>query len=209
MAGCALHQGGETQTCLDSDRNPQELIQQVARLYPNHFGALHQVVLEIHGKSISMSGYLKVDRSKNQVDLIAQSPMGGTLFEIHLCRNKPDVVLTKGFLKKKWLETSVVQDLKYLYFPFVFNAVGICEQDKKVVLSDKDGDQTFLYGFLKSTDGALLLSEVKLLNKNRLKYTIEYQYPPSSRSPGFIRVENKKRKYTLTINQRIIVNKNQ
>ena len=209
MAGCTLHQGGETDTCLDSDRNPQELIQQVAKLYPNHFGALHQVVLEVHGKSISMNGYLKVDRSKDQVDLIAQTPMGGTLFEIHLCRNKPDVVLTKGFLKKEWLETSVVQDLKYLYFYPVFNAAGICEQDKKVVLSDKDHDQTFLYGFLKPVDGALLLSDVKLLNKNRLKYTVEYQYPPSSRSPGFIRVENKKQKYTLTINQRIIVNKNQ
>ncbi len=207
-SGCAVQKIPETACSRDCVQEPEQLISLISHLYPVRFSALHQVVLDIRGRTMSLSGYLNIDHSKGQVDLVAQPPMGGTLFEVHLCRNKPDVVLTKGFLKKKWLEASVVHDLHYLYAKPVVHSVNICELNDKTILFDADGPRTTCYTFLKSTP-SLRLSEVRVLNKNRLEYKIDYQYASGSPMPGFIKIENIKANYTLNINQHIIPDKNQ
>ncbi|WP_321491735.1 DUF3261 domain-containing protein [uncultured Desulfobacter sp.] len=203
-----MHTVSETDHCMNSGYGVDQLTRNVRELYPAGFRALHQVVLQIHGKSMSMNGFLKIDRPKGRVDLVAQTPMGGTLFEVHICRGQQDIILTKGFLKEKWLGESVVQDLKRLYLVPDFNSCHICEQEKQILLCESDGQRVVRYCFIKNQQSSLTLTEIMFFNKNRLIYKIEYQYESGNQLPGAIRIENKKTGYILTVNQHIIPDKN-
>jgi len=205
-AGCAINkpvpfQGLEKQTT----QQTEDLVTLIQDQYPDRFNALHRVALNIQDKTIILKGFLKVDRPKGEVHLVAQSDMGGTLFAIHILNGKPETITTKGFFKKSWLEASVVKDLKLYLLPVFNSPNAYTDREGKIILSDIQEGMTRSYIFIKREKAGPRLSEYRELNKEGLNYKIHYDYESGSVLPGLMTIHNKKSGYTLNINVRYMI----
>ncbi len=188
----------------------QNLIECISNQYPDQFNALNNVGLNIRGKTITLKGFLKVNRPKGEIRLIAQGDMGGTLFEIHILKGQPDTISTKGFFKEAWLEKSVVKDLKHLYLVPSFNAPNVyTDQDGQMILADSKDSGTASHIFKAEDTGGLQVSEYRLVKENLLEYTIAYGYDPGAVLPGFITIKDRNLNYTLNINVRYMIPRTQ
>lgn len=178
----------------------------VSEQYPDRFNALHRASLNVRGKTITLKGFLKVDRPERALHLIAQAEMGGTLFEANIRNDRPDTVVVNGFFKKSWLEESVVKDLKHLYLIPSFDAplVMAGKGGGMILMDNKDG-LTLTYIFTQRDKGGSLVSGYRQLKKNRLEYEIDYHYDKDSSLPGYITVKNNKLNYTLNLEVRYLL----
>lgn len=186
------------------------LIDCISNQYPDQFNALHNVGLNVRGKTITLKGFLKVNRPKEEIHLVAQGDMGGTLFEIHILKGQSDTIAAKKFFKEAWLEGSVVKDLKHLYLEPSFNAAtAYTDQNGQMILADSKDSRTASHIFKAEDAGELQISEYRLVRKNRLEYTIAYGYAPGAVLPGFITIQDKNLNYTLNINVRYMIPRTQ
>lgn len=211
--GCAINRAAPVPAHapgIEAPGQTRNLIDCISNQYPDQFNALHNVGLNIRGETITLKGFLKVNRPKGLIHLIAQGDMGGTLFEVHILKGQPDVVSAKGFFKETWLEESVVRDLKRLYLIPCFNSPrAYTGQDGQMILSDSKDSRTDSLVFDAQARGGLLVSEYRQLKENRLDYAIVYGYAPGAGLPIFIRIEDRILNYTLNINVRYMTPRTQ
>lgn len=203
IAGCTSTKPRFPGTCKGETGLAEELVARVRTLYPERFNALHHAGLHIRGKTLVLKGFLKVDRKNREMRLVAQGEMGGTLFEVHLRDGDTAVTTNTGVLKKDWIENSAAADLKHLYAVPEFINPSACRSGGQVTLYDHREKRVTAYVFKVQTDAVLRLSEVRVLNKRRLEYKIEYDYgAQNAELPGFVKITNNINRYSLDINVR-------
>lgn len=182
----------------------------ISKQYPDRFNALHRASLNVRGKTITLKGFLKVDRPERELHLLVQAEMGGTLFEVHIQNGRPDTVVVNGFFKKTWLEESVVKDLKHLYLTPSFDTpIVTAGKEGQLILTDDKEGLTRSHAFISQGKGDFLISGYRQLKKNRLEYEIDYHYSRDALIPGFITVKNNKLNYTLNLEVRYLIPRSQ
>lgn len=183
---------------------PGEVKAVLANQYPSRVNALHHVRLKIRGKEMVLKGFVKVDRPRGSVHLIAQGEMGGTLFEVRLEGGKTVLVKASGGFKKAWLENSVARDLAYLYLAPVLSRPGFCETEGRLRVVDREDGRMVTYELMRG-DAGMRLSAFKRFNKGETDYSIDYGYGARNRLPAYIKINNREMGYALEIHVRYMI----
>ncbi|MCA1794197.1 MAG: DUF3261 domain-containing protein [Desulfobacteraceae bacterium] len=176
--------------------------------YPSRFKALHRTILTLGGKTHVMKGFLSIDRNHNKIHLLAQSEMGGKLFEIQILEDSVHIISTMDIFKQEWLEQAVAKDLKHIYLPPVMSApAAFTDSLGNLVLIDIQNDRIRQFQFKKNPMPGNLFQLLKYqeLQQNRTQYIIDFAYGSKSHYPEFITIRNNRLKYRLDINVRYII----
>jgi len=176
--------------------------------FPDQFNAIHHTVLNLAGKSYVLNGYLKIDRLNQSIHFNAQSELGGTVFTMFLKNGVPltiDIQLEQ--FKKEWLEKSVAQDLKYLYFNSrLINPKLKSLESGELILSNpvirRQHEEKIFFRIPGSPD--YRIKTYQRLEKNKPYYSITYHYgnEQKNRLPESLTLINKDMHYTLHVNVR-------
>ena len=204
-SGCSLDKTRYKETI--HSKLKDEINKSITNLYPDRFKAIHHVILTLSGKDYVLDGYLFIDRANREIKLIAHNDLGGIIFEVHYIKKiKKMIRINISTLKKKWLEKSVLRDLKIIYLKEPFPSPTLFyDQHGNLVLSQKEGQimQEFLYKQM-NRQVKYRLNEIRHLVNEKCVYTISLKYSTVSNNPypEFILIKDTKMKYKLQINVR-------
>ncbi|MCP3940724.1 MAG: hypothetical protein GY710_04485 [Desulfobacteraceae bacterium] len=182
-----------------------KLNQSILHQYPNRFKAVHHVALTLFEKTYVLNGYFTLDRSKKQIQLIAQNDMGGTLFEIHTQKENTNIQSKIDFLKARWLKKSVVKDLENLYLNTALKSPVLSRGPDNLFLLSENQEgicREYLFKKESSPQDSYRLMGYKLIKNNKKIYAINYIYDKKNdgQYPSFITLEDKNLHYQLKIN---------
>ena len=206
MMGSCSSVSLKKQTMAD-DRLRKEILSTVDSLYPDRFKAVHRVILTLFGKDYVLNGYLSVDRARNDLRVVAQSELGGDVFDVHYTGGGQARIVSRiGRIKNRHLEKTMVRDLRVLYLlkrKDLERGSLFRDQDGSPVLSVRnDGADILLYFQKGVSDRTWRLRQINMAENGKTDYMIRLEYGKNQKTgkyPSRIFVTDPAMHYSLNI----------